>query len=173
MTEDAAGLRGLNILTDFALVDIGNAPQIIELTAPCFGPAHRLPLQEISGHALPLFVRGAAIHIVGRLAPGDDQNCRQRAPGVPGQEQSHAVALAEKAPGATIVIEGVDPETGPLAGHAQQPIKVRQVVGGPLRNDDALALGKADVVAGLGLHLSQNIIFVQAEVDQYGSPGLH
>src|ERR1700730_4974735 len=124
-----------------------DSPPVVAVAAERLEVEHRLPMQHVVRHQLPLVVARPAEQVVGGGAEPEDHDPRQGLPFMVGEIKAHLVARAKQVDGGLVIGGARQVNLLPLAGVGRQLREGRDIPGSP--NPDALLFSQVQVVAGL------------------------
>ncbi len=87
------------------IIRISDSPEIVERGALCFGPAHRLPLQQVIGHQVASLVARCPVEVDTLLAYQRDKSPGQQFPSVFSEQEVPLMNCPQQFPGTLIVGE--------------------------------------------------------------------
>ena len=92
------------------VVGLWNAPEVIGRRALAPGPADGLPLQQVVGHQVAVFITRGPIEVDRLLRHAAYEDTGQQLPFVLGQEELRLVERHKDLPRAPVIIKGMNTE---------------------------------------------------------------
>ena len=148
------------------LVEWRDAPQVVPLAARRLGPAHDFEMEQVRRHHAPVQQERAAVDVGCAPAEGDDERGGESPPAVLGKEQRGLAPRYELGEHRAEVawrhrLDTLANSRAALNTHEVDRALIRVVSD----DRDAVLARNANVVAALGLHLREDLVFAGAQVD--------
>src|SRR6267378_872729 len=141
-----------------------DSPPVIGIAAERLEVEHRLPVQQVIRHQLPLAVARAAEEVVGSLAETEDHDAAEGLALVVGEVEPHLVGRAEEVERGPVVGDPRQMDALPLAGLGRQAGEGRDIARGT--HGHPLLFRQVEVVAGLRLETGLQRLRIEVDAQQ-------
>src|ERR1700674_2858921 len=139
-------------------------PPVVGVAAEGLEVKHRLPVQQVIRHQLPLAVARAAEEVIGGLAQAEDHDPAKRVTLVLREVEPHLVRRAEEVKRRLVISHARQVDALPFAGVGRQAREGRDIARGA--HGDTLLLREVQVVAGLRLEARLERVRVEVDAQQ-------